>query len=371
MKIKKVDIKSFQSNKYFYGSIQLLLTVKSFELQAIRRRYLASRKNVSGRVGSVERRQTGIGGIVKLIIKNGIVTEAEILNNLQEPRGIAFNFDKLAIAAEDKVYIITDKDMFELNNPWFSYIHSVDFSNDGKKILISSSGFDSIFEYDLLTGKKTFEWFAWEHGFNKANDPESGEMVTLTRDREENEKLIKKGTKVKLITDPAKQYLPTAMRSAFINSVVYDNTGNNRFLATFFHEGAIYDIDSISGNAWCVLAGLKSPHGGRRFMKKYMATSTGSGEVVVGNSNDQLRYDFNHLPGKPTEMENLEWLQNSIIIDDIIVTIDSNRTSFIIFNPKERVYDTIAYDDSWAIQDMINAELSIKQEEKVRLLGIR
>ena len=51
----KIDLSQFQRDHSFYGELNLLLTVKSFDLQAIRKRYLASKKNK--RAGSVERRK--------------------------------------------------------------------------------------------------------------------------------------------------------------------------------------------------------------------------------------------------------------------------------------------------------------------------
>ena len=42
--MKRIDISKFQRDSSFYGQIDLLLTVKSFDLQAIRKRYLESKK---------------------------------------------------------------------------------------------------------------------------------------------------------------------------------------------------------------------------------------------------------------------------------------------------------------------------------------
>ena len=52
----KIDLSQFQKDHTFYGELNFLLTVKSFDLQAIRKRYLASKKN--NRSGSVERRKS-------------------------------------------------------------------------------------------------------------------------------------------------------------------------------------------------------------------------------------------------------------------------------------------------------------------------
>ena len=60
----KIDLSQFKKDHTFYGELNFLLTVKSFDLQAIRKRYLASKKN--NRSGSVERRKVALGGLVSV-----------------------------------------------------------------------------------------------------------------------------------------------------------------------------------------------------------------------------------------------------------------------------------------------------------------
>ena len=63
----------------------------------------------------------------------------------------------------------------------------------------------------------------------------------------------------------------------------------------------------------------------------------------------------------------MEWLQNSKI-NDFIVTIDSDRTSFVIFHRKQ-LYDIIPYNDNWAVQDLVE-EVSEKQLELLQTLSL-
>jgi len=120
-------------------------------------------------------------------------------------------------------------------------------------------------------------------------------------------------------------------------------------LATFFHEGAVYSINMNSGKTNRIIDGMKSPHGGRSYLNTYMATSTASGEVVFS---DGKVFSFNSLIGKPKELSNMEWLQNSAPMDDSIVTIDANRNSFVIFNPELELLDMVPFNPDWAIQDI-------------------
>lgn len=360
MNVERISISDFKRDDGFYEPVDLLLTVKSFDLQAIRQRYLKSRNENTGKIGSVERRETSEGGIVRVRIANGKILSSEILARMKEPRGIAVRNNLIGIAAENVVYLISKNEIRKIENPWFSYIHALDFSEN--EILISSSGFDCIFKYSIESLKQTYEWFAWEHGFDISHDPVLNSDFILTRMPEVAARLIADGKQVRLFDKPLSQVLPTALRSAFINSVAFDKNDLQKILATFFHRGAVMEIDSSSGNAKSVLENLKNPHGGLLLGNEYLATSTAEGEVVTGNLSSQKRFSFTSLPGKSEELKNSEWLQNSILLEKNILTVDSNRTSFVIFNPDLKCYSVIPYDQNWAVQDMAVIEKGLNTE---------
>jgi hypothetical protein len=368
MKVTKHNLATYKQDHNFYKPFSLLSTVKSFDLQAIRERYLKTRSKKSNLTGSVERRKVSIGGIVHLGIEKGKLSYSNILAKLPEPRGIHCVDDIIALSSENKAFVIQNQTIHTIQNPWFSYIHTVQIDkNDRSRLLISSSGFDSIFEYDYLKNEKTFEWFAWENGFAHGKDPETGEKVFLTRDQAQAEKYKKEGTPHIFITDPVNNPLPTAKRAAFINSVVYDKLPG-RLLGTFFHEGAVFAINRVTGIAEKVLDNLKNPHGGQALNHEFVGTSTGSGELVIGNETEQHRYDFRNLPGKPDYLADMEWIQNSIIVEDNIISIDSNRNAFVIFNTKKKLIDFIPYDNNWAVQDIAITEVSKEQADVIRKL---
>jgi len=345
------DLSTFKRNSGFYNPGRFLITVKSFELQEIRARYLKSRESKSGRVGSVERRRATQGGLVYVEIENGYISRHEVLSFLTEPRGIDVTTDMIAVSTENVVHILRNEGVERIDNPWFSYIHTVQFNHRSgpDRILISSSGYDCIFEYELNKFKQTWEWFAWEHGFQKGFNPKTDKDIFLTRKAKEASLLRSEKKDFLFIKDPGKQVLPTAQRAAFINSVVYDSKKAGKLLGTFFHEGAVYSIDMKSGDCTQVLDGMKSPHGGRNFQDQYMATSTATGEVVFSMGE---KISFSGLPGKPAELYDLEWLQNTSSFGDYLVTIDANRNSFVIIDLENRQYDMISFDPNWAIQDI-------------------
>jgi len=336
----------FQRSSSFYGKIDLLCTIKSFNVREIRKRYLDSKSNKNNRTGAVERRASAKGGVCQLSISDGKLIQHELITDLVEPRGVIHGQSVTAFAFEREVLLIQqDKETLRLTHPWFSYLHSVDLSDT--HLLVASSGFDCIFEFDLLTNRFTTEWFAWDHGIDRAKDPETGEDIYLCRTGERQEEYNKAGKTTLLIDDPVKQILPTAKRAAFINSVSY--TRNNKVLATFFHEGKVYEIDLHSGEVKERIAGLNSPHGG--FDKhKLMATSTASGQVWIEGD----FYDFEGLPNKAKEMEGMEWVQNTISLNkSTFISIDSNRSAFVIFDIDKNLFDMIHFDQDWAVQDLI------------------
>lgn len=363
--MQTIDISQFHKDDSFYPHLDLVITVKSFDLQAIRRRYIASRKNKSGKAGSVERRKVSTGGVVSLSLEKGNLINPEVLLRTKEPRGIDVQDNKLAVATEDIVYVHDGKSDYVLTHPWFSYIHTVRFSpHDPNRILVVSSGLDMLLEVDFKTKEIEFEWLAWENNWDTAHDPKSNEEIKLTRSPEMAKKYEEEGINFKLINNPRGQVLPTAMRAAFINSVAYDPNDEDILYATFFHEGAVFKLDQKTGLTEKVLGDLQNPHGGFPLATSIFATSTSSGEVVIkGNNGTIQRIDFSQLPGKAEGLGKLEWLQNSIAIDENrFLTIDSNRNQFIVFDIVAEKYDAIPYDDDWAIQDIVVHSLTRKEK---------
>ena len=287
---------------------------------------------------------------------------------MPEPRGVDSFEEITAFSSEDRIYLLYGDFLKTITNPWFSYIHTLDIEKgDKKSMLVSSSGFDSIFEYSIDKQQKTFEWFAWENGFDHGVDPGSGEKLFLTREETKAAQYKSEGKNYLFISDPANQTLPTAKRAAFINSVVYDPDNKGNVIATFFHEGAVYEIDRGSGKATKVLDGLKNPHGGMKLeSNSYGGTSTTGGEIVIGNTVNQTRYNFKNLKGKPEYLEDMEWVQNTRIIEDNFVAVDSNRNAFMIIDPEKKLISRVEFDPNWAIQDLVVSHLRENQKQFIR-----
>lgn len=367
--VEHIDLTDFEIDPQFFEDRNFLVTIKSFDLKAIRARYVESKKNKSGRRGSVERRDPGVGGLAFLSIKNGQLTTSEVLHRLKEPRAIDVHGHRIALGAEDTVFVFEDEKTYRIKYPWFSYIHTVAFSpTNPHAVLIASSGLDCIFEFDYRSGKLLWEWFAWEHGFNKSFRADGTEQF-LCRTLDHASALRAEGKEPRWIKDPTQDFLPTAERAAFINSVAYRADEAPEILATFFHEGALYRINRETGKATIQVRDMKSPHGGKHLGgTKWLVTSTATGEVVVQSGAQEQRIDFANLPNKAPEMGNSEWLQNTVSLGREFITVDSNRNSFILFDLTAKKICTVPFDNDWAVQDLVVTSLSQDEIKQTTLL---
>ena len=360
--MKIIDLSTFTTNDEFYGSLDIVITVKSFELKAIRKRYLESKKNA--RVGRVERREPSLGGLVSMSLHRGAIVNEEVLVRVKEPRGIAYRDDRLAFASENQILVIhPDGTLYKLNNEWFSYVHTVEFSPFIRdRILISSSGFDCFFEYDYPAQQEIQQWFAWEHGFARGSDQE-GNPVYITRIEAQRLAWEAEGKKVNFIANPATDHLPTSQRAAFINSVYYDPNSAGSYIATLFHRGEVIRIRESGTDL--LFSGLKSPHGGRITAAHQFVVNTAGGTVLI----DDTGYAFHELPGKPQAMASLEWLQNAIFIGNYCIVIDSNRTSFIVLDFDRQYKSVIPFNPDYAVQDLVSGSVNKKQMEVLSLIA--
>ncbi len=351
MKHIACDLKDFPENPTLLSELNVLFTVKSFDLQAIRNRYLASRER--SRTGSVERRESAEGGIVRATIANGRIRRQEILAKIVEARGIDMHMDRLAVSSDDKIFVFTpDSSEPEIiENNWFSYIHTVKWNTDNSRLLVTSSGVDTIMELSTDSWEVIWGWNAWEHGINTGQDPRADQPHILTRSASEAETLQRQGKNVLLVTNPQAEPLPTALRAAFINSAEYDEQGN--VIATLFHDGEVLEIRRENDEYTTLIDGLTKPHGGMQFHDGYLVTDTAGGQVICTDNHRTYHYTFDHLPGKPENLENLEWLQTSHYLENVILTVDSNRSALICFDTQKQEKMTIPLDPDWAVQDFV------------------
>lgn len=349
MRTFKYNIVDFIEDPYHFKRCEILLTVKSFDLLAIRKRYLKSRSR--SKTGSVERRKPAQGGLVYLTVDKGKIVHSEILAKIRESRGVDIHHSKIAVSSEDRIFIFTKENDSPviLEHPWLSYIHTVRFDKKAQHLLVSSSGLDSLIEFDLRNQKVCWEWVAWEHGLNEGENPETGQKHILTRNKGEADRLRAENINVIYITKDRNQSLPTALRAAFMNSAEY--SGNNKVLATLFHHGYVIEISKKKSTWKIIYEGMSKPHGGLFSKDVFLVTDTGGGRVILQRDKFYHEYNFWGLPGKSSDLENLEWLQFSRIIENTIITIDSNRNAMIFLDIDAKKRMSVSYDKDWALQE--------------------
>lgn len=281
-----------------------------------------------------------------------------------EPYGVDARRSKMALATANYVRLI-DMDTGEgrfCQNPWLNQAHTVEFSNDGTKLLVGAAGFDAVFEFDTASGEVVWEWFAWDHGFDKSK---LGHYVV--RSAATCRTLAAMGHEVRLVDDPEKYKfgLPTRQKPAHLNSASYDSDG--RILVTLFHQGGGYVVDRNTGEAQEIISGLVVPHKlSRRKSGGYFISDTRRGRLIFLDEKYRPRYEigFAGTPGVARSPQLSEFLQNATELrDDLFACIDIHRSSLWLIDVKRRRYRGIKFPVEWSVHDVA----SLRREHRLRI----
>jgi WD40 repeat protein len=281
------------------------------------------------------------------------LAEAKWAFSAVEPYGVDASRNKMALATASSVQLI-DMDTGEgrlCNNPWLNQGHTVEFSPDGKKLLVGSSGFDAVFEFDTTSGEIVWEWFAWDHGFDRSK---LGHYVVRSTAR--CKALAAMGHEVLLVDDPEKYKfgIPTRQKPAHLNSAYYDSDG--RILVTLFHQGAGYVVDRNTGEAQEVVSGLSNPHKlSRRKRGGYFISDTKGGKLIFFDEKYRPDYEISlaGTPGVARSPDLWEFLQNTTELrEDLFACIDIHRSSLWLIDVRRRRYRGIKFPVEWSVHDV-------------------
>ena len=281
------------------------------------------------------------------------LVEAKWAFSSVEPYGVDASRNKLALATAKSVQLINmDTGEARLcHNPWLNQGHTVEFSADGKKLLVVSSGFDAVFEFDTESGEVLWEWFAWDHGFDRSK---LGHFVVRSAARYRT--LAAMGHEVLLVDDPAKYEfgIPTRQKPAHLNSARYDSDG--RILITLFHQGAGYVVDRNTGEAQEIISGLLVPHKlSRRKNGGYFISDTRRGKLIFINENYRRVSEIAlaGTPGVARSPQLSEFLQNTTELrEDLFACVDIHRSSLWLIDVKRRRYRGIKFPVEWSVHDV-------------------
>ena len=292
------------------------------------------------------------------------LAESKWAFSVLEPYGVDASRNKMALATAKSVQLINmDTGEARLcHNPWLNHGHTVEFSPDGKKLLVGSSGFDAVFEFDTESGELVWEWFAWDHGFDRSK---LGHYVVRSAARQRE--LAALGHDVVLVDDPGKHEfgIPTRQKPAHLNGACYDADG--RILVTLFHQGGGFIVDRSTGEAKEVISGLINPHKlSRRKRGGYFISDTRRGKLIFINKNYRRVNEIAlaGTPGIARSPQLSEYLQNTTELrEDLFACIDIHRSSLWLIDVKRRKYRGIKFPAEWSVHDV--ASLGRKQELRI------
>ncbi len=295
---------------------------------------------------------------------NWSLAEAEWAFSALEPYAVDVWGDKMALAGGNYVMLI---DMITggakpCRHPWLSQCHSARFSADGKRLLVASAGFDAVLEFDTKNGEVVWEWFAWEHGFDRSK---LGHYVVRSPGR--SEALTAMGQEVLLVDDPRKFEfgIPTRLCPAHLNSACYDVDG--RILASLFHQGTGIIIDKDTCEVREAISGLVNPHKlSRRRRGGYFISDTRRGKLIFVDENYRRRSEIAlaGMPGVERSQLLSEFLQNTTELkDDLFACIDIHRNSLWLVDVKRRKYRGIKFPVEWSMHDVT----SLGQDHQFRM----
>jgi hypothetical protein len=290
------------------------------------------------------------------------LSEAKWAFSSIEPYGVDASGNKMALATAKSVQLINmDTGEARLcHNPWLNQGHTVEFSPDGKKLLVGSSGFDAVFEFDTESGEVVWQWFAWDHGFDRSK---LGYHVVRSEAR--RRALTATGHEVLLVEDPKKYPfgIPTRQKPAHLNSACYDSYG--RILVTLFHQGAGYVIDRNTGETKEVISGLSNPHKlSRRKRGGYFISNTKGGKLIFLDERYRPEYEvaLAGTPGVARSPQLSEFLQNTTELrEDLFASVDIHRSSLWLIDVKRRRYRGIKFPAQWSVHDVASVGRNLDQ----------
>jgi hypothetical protein len=238
-----------------------------------------------------------------------------------------------------------------LTHPWLRQAHSVQFSKDGCRLLVSSSGFDAVFEFDVFSGKTCWEWFAWDNGLDQSR---LGEYYVRTRERAEE--LTAQGHKVVLVDDPSQYELgiPTRFCPVHINGAFYDREEN--VLVTLFQQGAAIGVDKATGKTTDIASGLVNPHKLHpRSEGGYYVADTRRGELLLLDDGYQVerRISLRTAPGEVRSPTLTEFLQSvSELENGLFACVDIHRSTLWLIDVNARRYRGVKFPREWSVHDV-------------------
>ena len=296
------------------------------------------------------------GMLIAIDLKEDEISEKRAIwyRYFVEPYDLVLFPEFLAVTVGNGV-LFTDKnggDEKQIKSPWFAQIHSLDASPDGRRLLVTSSGFDALIEFAIDDGALQWTWFAFEHEFGASSSP-----WRVSRSQTDVEDLRRHGLRALLVEDPHKHAgfgLPTQYRSHLNDARYIDQ---RRIAATLAQLGHAVILDRQTERPEIVLTGLQAPHGFVPMQDGFVICDTQRGRMLQLDKRFNVRRQI-YLSGlggvTNRRIDGVEWLQGAAHLrDDLFLLIDGARDCIWLIDVASRKYRKIAHSDRWRVHRVV------------------
>lgn len=246
-------------------------------LAILQSQWKKQRQTVEGRFQGRDQKTTetlssdNMGGAVMLVpmpdhnnTQQGTISPVFNLN-LGVPMGASIdNNDILYIAGEHYVHRVQNgKILSPLSHPLFCGVHDVSVTQQ-QTLLVTSTSIDAILEFSTGSNPQLlWTWFGTENGYDKTP---LGKTRTLDQDANYQDKDF-----------------ATIEQTTHVNSSL--DYGDDKILATLFHQGQLILIDKKTGASEVVVDGLSHPHGIHKNGDGYILSDTKNAMIIELDKN--------------------------------------------------------------------------------------
>lgn len=360
-------LSEFSVDSSLASTFNACVTIKGFNQLAIVQKIIErkGKKNLGlTSVDDVKKRSYSNGKILVTDLARSKLDEAMLFESNTvidciEPYHVAINEASLAYTDGYRFQKIDlqSGNTQAFTNEWMAYLHTVDFSADGRRMLLVSTGFDTIQEVELDSGELCWEWNGWDHGFTYSSQTETHFVRTV--EHAAQIKRTEPTANVIIVDEPTnfpKEGLPTQATPLNLNGVFYGHDG--QIIATAYHHPEIFIIDR-SGDARLIDLGLSHPHSFRPVTiagnPGYMVANTGEGFFLLLDEQFEIvkKIDTSTLPADDAKKQGFgEWMQTVSLVDEqgIFASVDALRDGIHLIDIVNRRRRFIANPPHWTIQ---------------------
>eukprot|EP00002_Diphylleia_rotans_P005734 TRINITY_DN148_c1_g1_i1.p1 TRINITY_DN148_c1_g1~~TRINITY_DN148_c1_g1_i1.p1 ORF type:complete len:413 (+),score=79.43 TRINITY_DN148_c1_g1_i1:227-1465(+) len=360
------QLETFEHDPSLAADLRFILTVKNVHLPQAENLHLSRPRHSMPRIIGVTEPRAYHKGLILSVdmetIQSDSLDESSGVWSLPytEVHGVD-TFDDRYIAVSGgtavTVYDIGTKTKVVYESPWMQHLHTLQFSKDGKRLLVASMGFDIIVEFCVETGKVTWEWCAWDHGFHESL---LGHYIVRSKELADQCE-----GNVMYIDDPLKYSVfgvPTRYRAVGVNAARYFDGDENWISATFFHTGTAVLISRQEKRARSLLSEpLIAPHGFSEISNgDYIVSSTREGRILAANRDLEVTRElrFEGMGGIVRHADLGEWLQTSKEIrshPSLLAALDIHRSVIWFIDWDRKKYQKLHVPRGWALQDIFIA----------------